>query len=195
MFLAKIVKKLIWSAIGLVIVVTLGIAGYFMVDDDDEKKNVDVDNVKRNLDQQQTSNNDSQDVTNNPSNSGIVVKPMYNLPPASQLPLQQYSGGTYKEGIYYFTEQNPVNLSIDPGYNAWLIQLPSKLGKRVQVERIEKSGINYDIYVNLRIDNSSEFAFKPSFGFFQVKKLDMPTYGKFRIFDVDNPGRPIWPKQ
>lgn len=190
MFLTRIIRKLIWSAIGFVIVVILGIVGYFFVDE--EKKDVKI-NIDRNVENQKETIDDSQN-NNQTSDNQIIAKPMFNLPPSSELPLQQESDGTYKEGIYYFTSQNPVNLTIDPGYNAWLIQLPSKLGKRVEVERIEKSGINYDIYVNLRLDNRSEFAFKPSFGFFQVKTVDMPIYGKFRIYDVDNPGRPIWPK-
>jgi hypothetical protein len=183
MFLARIIRKLIWSAIGFVIVAIIGFVGYVFFDEDGEDVNVD-----QNIENQQTFQDGNQ------SNDQVLAKPMYNLPPSSELPLQQTTDGTYKEGIYYFTAQNPVGLTIDPGYNAWLIQLPSKLGKKIEVERIEKSGINYDIYVNMRADNTSEFAFKPSFGFFQVRTEDMPTYGKFRIYDVDNPSDPIWPK-
>lgn len=112
---------------------------------------------------------------------------------SSEVPLQKYANGTYKEGIFYFTHQNPSNLIFDPGYNAWLIQLPTR-GKQVNVQRITRVGNTYRIYVHRRYDLKADESLKPSYGFFQVLDSQMPTNAKFRIYDIDIPGKPIWPR-
>jgi hypothetical protein len=181
----KIVSKLLLVVLGLS-VVAMSLAGCGKV----KKKHT------KNMNQTDTINTTSlpeidtqQD--NNLAGSEIPFKPMNKLP--TELPFQKGSDGFYEEGIFYFNDQNPENLIFEPGNNAWLIQL-SNIGKRVEVDRIEKSGNIYDIYVHRRWDLDAKDSSKPSFGFFQVGVNDIPITAHFRIYDIDIPNEPIWPR-
>lgn len=202
MFSQNIKNKISVAILGVSIVATMGLTGCTLSLGGDDNQNEVTDNrdngtnqVSSNQENNNPNDSNNQNLSNtqdDPSGTNIPFKAVTKRA-GTETPLQKDANGSYKDGIFYFTPNNPDNLNIDPGYNAWLIQLPT-LGKQVNVEKIKKVGPNkYEIYVHRRLDLDAHESLKPSYGFIQVLDSQMPTYSKFKIYDIDQPGKQIWP--